>query len=72
VLSAGAPADVTIIDSDLVWSVDATGLCSKSRNTPFIGWEMTGRATWTIVGGRVKWHQEGATTTPRGKRSSPR
>lgn len=48
-------ADVTVIDPELVWTIDKEQFVSKSRNTPFHGWEVKGRATHTIVGGQVKW-----------------
>jgi dihydroorotase len=50
-LSAGADADVTIIDPGLEWIVNASEFKSKSRNTPFNGWKLKGRAVQTIVGG---------------------
>ena len=50
---AGADADITIIDPDLEWTVDASQFKSKSKNTPFNGWKLKGRAVQTIVGGRV-------------------
>ncbi len=50
-LSAGSDADVTIIDLDLEWIVNASEFKSKSRNTPFNGWKLKGRAVQTIVGG---------------------
>jgi dihydroorotase len=51
-LSVGADADVTIIDPAQEWAVDSSRFQSKSRNTPFNGWKLTGRAVQTIVGGR--------------------
>jgi dihydroorotase len=50
-LSIGARADVTLIDPDLEWEVDASKFESLSRNTPFDGWKLKGRAVRTIVGG---------------------
>ncbi len=50
-LSVGVDADITIIDPNLVWTVDASQLKSKSRNTPFHGWKLKGKAMRTIVGG---------------------
>jgi len=50
---SGARADVTIIDPESAWTYDVTGSKSKSRNTPFHGREMTGRAVATIVAGRI-------------------
>lgn len=54
-LSAGAPADVTIIDPDLEWTVDKEASFSRSRNTPFHGWDLKGRAVRTIVAGKTVW-----------------
>ena len=54
-LAEGGPADVTVFDPAAVWTVDPSAFLSKSRNTPFAGWELTGRPTMTIVGGRVVW-----------------
>jgi len=51
-LSAGCDADITIIDPNLEWTVDSSQFKSKSRNTPFDGWKLKGRAVQTIVGGR--------------------
>jgi dihydroorotase len=53
-LKPGRPADVTVIDPKVRWTIDATKFHSKSRNTPFHGWEVTGRAVATVVGGEVK------------------
>ncbi len=54
-LQIGADADVTIIDPKVRWTVDPKQFRSKSTNTPFAGWELTGRAETVIVGGRVKF-----------------
>jgi dihydroorotase len=54
-LSIGAPADVTIIDPDCEWVVDKDCFESRSRNTPFHGWELKGRAVRTIVAGETVW-----------------
>jgi dihydroorotase len=54
-LREGADADVTIIDPEAVWTIDAEEFRSKSRNCPFHGWKVKGRAVMTIVGGDVKW-----------------
>jgi dihydroorotase len=48
-LSAGAVADVTIIDPGIEWTVDTSQFRSKSKNTPFNGWKLTGRAVQTLV-----------------------
>ena len=54
-LSVGAPADVTLIDPGLEWTVDKEQSFSRSRNTPFHGWELKGRAVRTIVAGETVW-----------------
>ena len=53
-LKPGTVADVTVIDPKVKWTVDANQFRSKSRNTPWHGAAMTGRAAMTIVGGAVK------------------
>ena len=52
-LQRGAAADVAVLDLDARFTVDAARGRSKSRNTPFHGWELRGRAAHTIVGGEV-------------------
>jgi dihydroorotase len=54
-LAPGEPADVTILDPEAEWTVDPARFQSKSRNTPFAGWRLTGRPWMTIVGGRIAW-----------------
>jgi dihydroorotase len=54
-LSAGAAADVTLIDPQLEWTVSAKESQSLSCNTPFDGWKLKGRAVQTIVGGQTVW-----------------
>jgi len=54
-LSTGAVADVTLINPDLEWTVDKNASFSRSRNTPFHGWELKGRAVRTLVGGKTVW-----------------
>jgi dihydroorotase len=54
-LSIGAVADVTLIDPALGWTVDKEQSFSRSRNNPFHGWELKGRAVRTIVGGKTVW-----------------
>ena len=54
-LSPGRTADVTLIDPELEWTFEASASQSISRNTPFDGWKLKGRAVRTIVGGRSVW-----------------
>ncbi|HSU86783.1 MAG TPA: dihydroorotase [Chthoniobacterales bacterium] len=54
-LSLGAPGDVTLIDPEMEWTVDPESFQSASRNTPFAGWNLKGRAVRTIVAGETVW-----------------
>lgn len=54
-LAEGSVADVTVFDPKETWTVEAKAFASRSRNTPFEGWELTGRPRRTIVGGRTVW-----------------
>jgi dihydroorotase len=54
-LSVGARADVTLIDPKLEWTVKVDQFHSASRNSPFDGWQLKGRAVQTIVGGKTIW-----------------
>jgi dihydroorotase len=58
-LAKESPADVTVLDLEATWTVDPARFLSRSRNTPFTEWELTGRAVMTVVGGRVVWEDEG-------------
>lgn len=53
-LKPGSVADVTIIDPNVEFTVDVEQWKSKSRNSPFHGWKLKGRATHTIVGGNLR------------------
>jgi len=52
-LSAGMPADVTVIDPDCTWTVDPARFFSKSRNMPYSGMKLRGKALLTIVAGAI-------------------
>ena len=54
----GAVADVTIIDADTAWRVTPENFRSKSKNTPFAGWDVKGFAEKTIVAGEVVFERE--------------
>ena len=58
-LTKGGPADVTIIDPDLEWTVTEAELAGRSRNTPFMGWRLRGRAVATMVGGHLRMQRPG-------------
>lgn len=52
-LKPGSIADVTIIDPELKWTYKSSDSKSKSKNSPFDGWEFRGAAVATIVGGKI-------------------
>jgi dihydroorotase len=52
-LGVGAVADVCIFDPEADWRVTAEALHSRGQNSPFIGWELPGRVTHTLLEGRV-------------------
>ena len=59
-LAVGADADVTVIDPNLRWTVDPQEFRSKSKNSPFGGFKLRGRAVAVIVGGKIKMQLEPA------------
>jgi dihydroorotase len=52
-LAPGAPADLVLLDLDSEWTISAEAFASKSRNTPFEGWRVRGRAVRTLLSGRT-------------------
>jgi dihydroorotase len=59
-LAPGAVADVTVIDPAAEWTIDPAQFRSKSRNCPFAGWKVRGRADLVLVGGEVKFERPAA------------
>ena len=59
-LDEGSPADITVLAPDLPSTIDAAKLVSKSKNTPFDRWQLTGGVVATIVGGRVVYRNAAA------------
>ena len=57
-LAEGGPGDVTILDLEREVVVEPRKFRSRSRNCPFAGWELTGAAAATVVGGEVKYRAE--------------
>lgn len=53
-LAPGADADATVIDPEEEWEFRTEDVLSRSKNSPFIGWKMRGRAVATICGGRIR------------------
>lgn len=56
-LRRGSMADITVFDPNARWLVDPATFLSKGRNTPYAGKSLSGRATCTIVGGRIVYRQ---------------
>jgi dihydroorotase len=50
-IAEGRPANLTVLDLDVQWTVVPEQLASRSRNTPYAGWDLTGRARHTILRG---------------------
>jgi dihydroorotase len=59
-LAAGAPADITIFDTERTWTYDVNRSASKSRNSPFHGKTFRGGPVATIVNGKIVWTVDGA------------
>jgi dihydroorotase len=59
-LSPQLAADVTIVDPNFEWTVEPAKFLSKSRNTPFAGIQLRGKAMITIVGGDIVYDARGA------------
>ncbi|MDR1519273.1 MAG: dihydroorotase [Planctomycetota bacterium] len=58
-LAAGLPGDLTLIDPLRAWTADPDAFHSRSRNCPFNGWKLEGRAVLTAVGGAVLFDLDG-------------
>ena len=58
-LAAGAPADVCVIDPERAYRITADAIASKSKNTPFLGRDLAGRAVLTLVAGRAVYDLDG-------------
>jgi dihydroorotase len=56
-LQIGGPADITIFDPNLEWTYHTAEGRSKSRNSPFDGWQLKGAVTATIVAGRIAYRR---------------
>lgn len=57
-LGVGDRADVTILDPDAEWTIDAHKFFSKSRNCPYHGWTVKGKVLYTLVAGEVRYQAE--------------
>ncbi len=57
-LDVGRIADVCVFDPSHTWRLDPERLLSRGQNTPFAGWEFSGRVSWTLLGGRVVYRRQ--------------
>ena len=56
-IAEGKDADLVIVDTDREWTVRAEDFVSKSKNSPFVGWKLTGRVVTTVCGGKVVYQE---------------
>lgn len=57
-LGIGVLADVIIVDPRQRWTVTADSLVSRGHNTPFMGWDMQGRVSHTLLGGKIIFQRD--------------
>ncbi len=57
-LTVGSDADVTVFDPDQEWVFQREDSASKSKNSPFFGWKLKGKAVATIVAGKLVWSEQ--------------
>jgi len=55
-LGIGAAADITLINPDISFTYTEDQIVSKSKNSPFLGWKLQGRAVCTLVGGQITYN----------------
>lgn len=58
ILRPGTKADICVFDPQVRWTLQENQLMSRGRNTPFLGWELTGRVTHTLLGGEVVYESD--------------
>jgi dihydroorotase len=59
-LKIGGPADITVIDPTAAWKISEDAFAGQSTNSPFVGWDVKGRAVATVVGGLVQMERRAA------------
>ncbi|MEA3278413.1 MAG: dihydroorotase [Pseudomonadota bacterium] len=57
-LDDGRVADVCVFDPQAHWVVSPGNLVSQGLNTPFLGWEIQGRVSWTLLAGRIVFERD--------------
>ena len=59
-LASGVPADITVIDPAVDWTIDPARFRSKSRNTPFANWSVRGQVRTVLINGEVRYRSVGS------------
>ena len=57
-LDVGRAADVCVFDPEARWLLTPSTLVSQGHNTPFLGWELKGRVSWTLLAGRIVYERD--------------
>jgi dihydroorotase len=52
-LAVGSPADICVFDPEATWQLTPEALKSRGKNSPWMGYMMTGKVSHTLVGGRL-------------------
>jgi dihydroorotase len=52
-LSVGSVADICIFDPKHHWRIEEELIVSKGKNTPFLGWELSGKVSYTLLEGKI-------------------
>ena len=55
-IAVGKRADLTIFDPDEIWTVDVNKFKSKSKNSPYNGFTLSGKAHMTIIEGKIAYN----------------
>ncbi|CUT06310.1 amidohydrolase family protein [Candidatus Kryptonium thompsonii] len=54
-IAEGETANLTLLDPNFEWIVDAGKFKSKSRNSPFVGWKLKGKPLGIVNNGKIYW-----------------
>ena len=57
-LEVGADADVVLIDPDAAWTIEPEKFRSRCSNSPFGGWQVTGRVQAVFVSGELRFQRD--------------
>ena len=58
-IAPGLRADLCLVDPHAAWTLDERHMLSRGKNTPFAGWDFSGKITHTWVAGRLVYGQRG-------------